>query len=88
MFAVTAAIDVPLRGGIGSRAANPTSVAEIQSTYHVGIGQQTIDLSQVQFGGKTVHITASVGVGRLLVEVPPGVSVVAQALPALVIFRS
>jgi phage shock protein PspC (stress-responsive transcriptional regulator) len=79
MLAITAAIDVPLRGGIGSRAALPTSVAEIQSSYHVGIGQQTIDLSQVQFGGKTVHIGASVGVGRLVVDVPSGVSVVIHA---------
>ncbi len=79
MLAITATIDVPLRGGIGSREAVPTSVAEIQSSYHVGIGQQRIDLSQVQFGGKTVHITASVGVGRLVIDVPPGVSVVAQA---------
>ena len=76
MLAITAAVDIPLRGGIGTRVYNPTTVADIKSSYHLGIGDQTIDLSQLQLGGKTVNVTASVGVGRLIVDVPADVKVV------------
>ncbi|MDQ1495680.1 MAG: hypothetical protein QOG69_2163 [Actinomycetota bacterium] len=76
LLAITAAIDVPLRGGIGSRLYNPTSVADLKSSYHLGIGDQTIDLSQLQLGGKTVNVTATVGMGRLIVDVPADVKVV------------
>jgi predicted membrane protein len=76
LLAITAAIDVPLRGGIGSRLYNPTTVADLKSSYHLGIGDQTIDLSQLQLGGKTVNVTATVGMGRLIVDVPADVKVV------------
>lgn len=77
-LAVTAAIDVPLRGGVGSRYYTPSSVAELSTDYHLGIGDQTIDLTGFATNGKTVQVTASVGVGRLLVRVPRNVAVVAH----------
>jgi phage shock protein PspC (stress-responsive transcriptional regulator) len=77
-LALAAAIDVPLRGGVGSRFYTPTSVADIPSAYHLGIGKQTIDLTGLQLAGKTAHVTASVGVGQTWVEVPPNVKVVVR----------
>jgi phage shock protein PspC (stress-responsive transcriptional regulator) len=73
-FAVVAMTGVPLSGGIGERVWQPTSVAQLQPTYRTAVGSMTLDLRQVPFRGVT-HVTASVAVGRLLVEVPPGVIV-------------
>jgi phage shock protein PspC (stress-responsive transcriptional regulator) len=77
-LALAAAIDVPLRGGVGNRSYTPTSVAEIASAYHLGIGRQTIDLTGLQLAGKTTHVTASVGIGRIWVDVPSNVKVVVR----------
>jgi phage shock protein PspC (stress-responsive transcriptional regulator) len=77
-LALAAAIDVPLRGGVGNRFYTPTSVAQIPSAYHLGIGKQTIDLTGLQLAGKTAHVTASVGIGQTWVDVPPNVKVVVR----------
>ena len=66
---------VPLRGGIGSESWRPISIAEVQPIYRTAIGNMTVDLSQVTFPDRPIHVTASVGIGHLLVEVPPGVTV-------------
>ncbi|MDQ1487087.1 MAG: hypothetical protein QOJ62_2780 [Actinomycetota bacterium] len=72
---VTAALDVPLRGGIGDRVDTPTTVGQLKSEYHLGIGQQLLDLRTLQLQGKTVHIVSSVGLGHLIVQVPTNVAV-------------
>jgi phage shock protein PspC (stress-responsive transcriptional regulator) len=77
-LALAAAIDLPLRGGVGSRLYAPTSIAEIPAAYHLGIGRQTIDLTGLQLAGKTAHVTASVGIGQTWVDVPPNVRVVVR----------
>jgi phage shock protein PspC (stress-responsive transcriptional regulator) len=69
-LAATAALDVPLRGGIGTHNDAPVALSDLPSAYHLGIGDQTIDLTQLKTGGKTVHIVASVGLGELQVFVP------------------
>ncbi|WP_128379136.1 PspC domain-containing protein [Streptomyces cavernae] len=53
----------------------PAAVADIRPKYHLGTGVGTLDLSKVTVAeGKTVTIRAEVGVGRLEVVVPKGVS--------------
>jgi len=74
-FGVVAMTGVPLAGGIGDRVWQPTSVAQVQPVYRTAIGNMTVDLRQVPFRVGTTHVTATVGVGRLLVEVPSGVVV-------------
>ena len=69
-LAVTAALDVPLRGGIGAHNDTPLALSDLPSTYHLGIGNQTVDLTQLKTGGKAVQIAASVGLGQLRVFVP------------------
>jgi len=66
---------VPLRGGIGSHDYRPTTPAQVRTSYRTAIGAMTVDLRQVSFPSHPTSVTASVGIGRLLVEVPPGVSV-------------
>ena len=39
------------------------------------MGNLNVDLSNVAFPPGTTRVTASVGIGRLIVEVPPGVAV-------------
>jgi phage shock protein PspC (stress-responsive transcriptional regulator) len=67
-------IGVPLEGGSGTRAWHPTSPAEVQRAYHGAFGQTTIDLSHVHFTPGTRYITATQGVGILLVDLPANVS--------------
>ncbi len=69
-LAATAALDVPLRGGIGVHNDTPLALSDLPATYHLGIGNQTVDLTQLKTGGKTVQVAASVGLGQLRVFVP------------------
>jgi phage shock protein PspC (stress-responsive transcriptional regulator) len=81
VFSIEAASGVPLRGGIGSTRFQPTTAGQLASNYRLAVGNLTVDLSDVPFRPGTTHVTASVGVGRLVVDVPPGptVSVVAHS---------
>jgi phage shock protein PspC (stress-responsive transcriptional regulator) len=81
VFSIEAASGVPLRGGIGDTQWHPTAASQVASNYRLAVGNLNVDLSAVSFRTGTTHVTASVGVGRLIVEVPPGptVSVVAHS---------
>jgi phage shock protein PspC (stress-responsive transcriptional regulator) len=72
---LVASTGVPMSGGIGERIYQPTTLAQVQRFYRTSIGDMTVDLRQVRFPPSTVRVTASVAVGRLVVEVPPGVVV-------------
>jgi phage shock protein PspC (stress-responsive transcriptional regulator) len=67
-------IGVPVQGGSGARQWAPTTTSEIQHVYHGAYGAMNIDLSHVAFRGTTT-VTATEGIGKLLVEVPAGVTV-------------
>jgi predicted membrane protein len=73
------AIDVPISGGIGDRHYNPTTRAEIQSNYELGIGQISLDLTAAPLTNRTTTIAASVGVGDVSVNVPANVRVIVNA---------
>jgi phage shock protein PspC (stress-responsive transcriptional regulator) len=77
-LALAAAVDVPLRGGIGTRSYAPASATDIPPVYRLGLGRQTIDLTGLDLAGKTVQVTSSVGIGVVHVEVPSNVRVVAR----------
>jgi hypothetical protein len=51
----------------------PTSVAEIDDTYHLDVGSARLDLSRVDFTGHKVAIDVNVDVGNLVVVLPPDV---------------
>jgi phage shock protein PspC (stress-responsive transcriptional regulator) len=76
LFSVEAASGVPLTGGIGSTQLHPTTSRQVAPRYRLAIGNLDVDLSAVSFRPGTTHdVTASVGIGRLVVVVPPGASV-------------
>ena len=74
-FALVASTGVPLSGGMGDIVYQPTSITQVQRTYRASIGNLTVDLRRVHFSGHVVHVTATVAVGVVTVEVPPGVVV-------------
>lgn len=77
--AISNTIDVPLRGGIGSRTYRPLQLSELKSRYEVGVGKLELDLRDVDLAGRTTVVDAQVGVGELLVLVPSSVRVEVHA---------
>ena len=67
-------IDVPIRGGAGEVGFRPLTVAEIRTPYRLGAGELVVDLSDIDFGGETVTIVASVAAGHLDIIVPADVA--------------
>ncbi|MFD9394624.1 PspC domain-containing protein [Streptomyces sp. NPDC060000] len=54
----------------------PTAVTAVRTTYDLGTGDGTLDLSRLELAkGQTVSTNAEVGAGRLRVIVPPDVTV-------------
>lgn len=60
---------------VGDRTVDPSSVAEFEDGYALGVGTMTIDLSDVVLPRGTTTLTAAVAVGELTVIVPEGVVV-------------
>ena len=67
-------LGVPLKGGSGVKQWTPTTMAQVQRTYHGAFGTSTINLDNVAFSG-TTYVTATQGVGLLNVYVPAGVKI-------------
>lgn len=75
LFSVESLSGVPLSGGIGDSQWRPTTAAQVHSRYRLAAGNLIVDLRGVDFAPGTRHITASVGIGHLLVELPDGPTV-------------
>jgi len=75
VFSVEALSGVPMHGGIGDVQWRPTSPAQVNGRYRLAIGNLVVDLRNVDFRSGTTHVTATVGIGHVLVEVPPGPTV-------------
>ncbi len=72
-LAVPAAfLTVPLTGGIGDVDFRPHNVNELRTEYRITGGDLRLDLTALDTGGEPATITASVGLGRLIVVVPDG----------------
>ena len=72
-------IDVPIRGGAGEIGYRPLTVEEIRTPYRLGAGELGVDLSAIDFGGRTVTVVASVAAGHLDVIVPNDVALEVDA---------
>ena len=82
--ALGAAIDVPLLGGAGQRVIAPQGVAELDPRYDLALGQMVIDLSELEVvADEQVDIRARVGLGELVVNLPPAILVQARARAGL-----
>lgn len=74
LVAVSAA-EVTLDGGAGDRLYRPLSVGDVRDRYEVGVGHLELDLSDLDFTGRTVSTTVSAGIGHVQVLVPREVDV-------------
>lgn len=72
---VASFITAPLEGGWGEHRATPASSAELQPEYRLAGGRLTIDLRELPRSPVDRRITASVGIGQLVVTVPQGARV-------------
>src|SRR5262249_59340535 len=53
--------------------------AAVDDSYKLGIGDFTLDFSDVQFPVGTTHVKAQLGIGELDITVPDNVTVIADA---------
>lgn len=67
--------ELDLNSGIGQRRVAAESIADIDNSYELAIGELLIDLRDVDFAGETVELEASVGIGSLRIIVPDEVGV-------------
>ncbi len=58
-----------LRGGMGERAYAPTTAAELQSRYELGLGDLTVDLSDLELDEHR-RVKVAIGAGNLNITVP------------------
>jgi hypothetical protein len=61
-----------LPASMGERVFQPSSLDELQSSYELGMGKLTLDLSQLPLGDATRDVQVKLGVGELRVILPPG----------------
>jgi hypothetical protein len=72
-------IDVPLRGGIGDPVHRPRSLAALDHTYELAVGELTLDLHRLDFSGETRRVRVRVGIGEMHLRVPAVARVVVDA---------
>jgi phage shock protein PspC (stress-responsive transcriptional regulator) len=66
---------VHLSRGVGDRSYTPTSIADLDRTYRLGIGELDLDLTKVPLPIGETRVNARVDYGDLRVIVPTGVTV-------------
>lgn len=67
------------QGGVGDRTITVTSVGDIRSDYNLAMGKLTIDLRQIEDLQAATPLSASVGMGELIIRVPEGTEVSVDA---------
>lgn len=61
--------------GVGDRVEYPVTASELAKQYRFGIGSYTIDLTGAELSQTVTTVHARLGIGELVVIVPPGVQV-------------
>ncbi|MBI4260916.1 MAG: hypothetical protein HY658_10160 [Actinobacteria bacterium] len=79
LMALASAVDVELAGGVGQRDVRARAFADVRGEYRLAVGQLTVNLSDVDdLPAGTTVIDMSVGIGQLVVILPPDTPVVVQ----------
>ncbi len=73
------AVDLTWWDGIGEETHVVTSIDDLESEYHLGIGQLVVDLTDVDLAGTTQRFSAGVTIGEVVVMVPDGMHVEVEA---------
>ena len=76
-----AAADIRFDGGIGEREYRPALLTDLPADgYQLGVGQMVVDLRDLPWeDGQTVSLSSELGLGQMIVSVPPSVCVNADA---------
>ncbi len=74
-LALGLSVRVPLFAGVGDRLVQPAAVSDLHSTYELGIGRLTVDLTDVRLPRGETAVRTTVGLGHLLVVVPRNATV-------------
>lgn len=67
--------DIQLEGGVGNRTERPLTAQGLPESYRLGVGQLTVDLTELELPAGETRIQAIVGIGRLVVRIPPDMAV-------------
>lgn len=67
------------QGGLGERVFEVSSVEDIRADYNVAMGTLTIDLREIDDLSAAAPLSASVGMGELIVRVPEGIAIRVEA---------
>jgi phage shock protein PspC (stress-responsive transcriptional regulator) len=75
--AAVAAAEIHIDESVGQRTYTPTVVADIPADgYRLGTGQLIVDLRQLPWeNGQTIPVSAHLGIGQMIVSVPPNVCI-------------
>lgn len=72
---ITSVADIPLSGPIGERTWAPRGAADLADHYELSVGEGTLDLTELDIErGEQIDVSASVGIGHLIIRVPSGVA--------------
>jgi phage shock protein PspC (stress-responsive transcriptional regulator)/uncharacterized membrane protein (DUF373 family) len=72
-------LNVSLGSGTGKRFETPTTLAALHPSYHLGVGEMRLNLSQLPPITQETHVKARVDVGHLKIIVAPGAAVSVNA---------
>jgi hypothetical protein len=74
-------VPFPIGGGIGERTERPRTAAQAGERFELGIGQLTVDLTELPppTTEEPTVVRARVGLGQLIVEMPEGMAVRVEA---------
>lgn len=67
------------QGGVGERVIEVSSVSDIRADYNLAMGNLVIDLREVEDLSAATPLSASVGLGELVIRVPEGTEVSVSA---------
>ena len=84
MAAAAALPDIPVTSSAGQQTWTPVTVTDLRDRYQLGMGELQLDLTGLRLEpGQQVAVAAAVGVGQLVVDVPPETTVDVDATSSL-----
>lgn len=74
-FASASVVESVVENGVGDREYAPTSLADLQPSYRLGIGQMDVDLRALEIpAGERAEVEIKLGIGDVVVLVPSAVT--------------
>lgn len=69
---------VSVSGDMGDIRYQPSELADVEERYAIGLGELTVDLSDVRFGGDATEVEVGIGLGAAEIIVPDDTSVTVE----------